>query len=209
MLSRASSQICGRWYLPTFLFRDGLFTLMYRASFMSLVRSPQDGKNVNSDRMTRDVDMVMYRGWGLEMFLKPLFKISSWLCYVFMITTHPATFISVYDPMSFKDWIFILRGHEKVFDGMTSLQMYFNPIFSASSLEALTQPLMVRNHNMCFWPSDVVWSWLLAVLMVFLWADAWLFIFTLFSAQFEYFNWVEKPWRDWGSNDIKLIKGCV
>ena len=38
MLSRTSSQICGRWYLPTFLFRDGLFTLMCRASFMSLVR---------------------------------------------------------------------------------------------------------------------------------------------------------------------------
>ena len=33
MLSRTSSQICGRWYLPTFLFRDGLFTLMYRPSF--------------------------------------------------------------------------------------------------------------------------------------------------------------------------------
>ena len=58
-------------------------------------------------------------------------------------------------------------GVMKIFDGMTSLQMYFNPIFSASSVEALTQPLMVRDHNMCFWPS-VVWSWLLAVLIVFL-----------------------------------------
>ena len=38
MLSRTSSQLCGRWYLPMFLFRDGLFTLMYRASFISLVR---------------------------------------------------------------------------------------------------------------------------------------------------------------------------
>ena len=33
MLSRTSSQICGRWYLPIFLFRDGLFALMYKASF--------------------------------------------------------------------------------------------------------------------------------------------------------------------------------
>ena len=33
-------------------------------------------KIVNSDRMTRDVDMVMYGGRGLEMFFKPLFKIS-------------------------------------------------------------------------------------------------------------------------------------
>ena len=57
-----------------------------------------------------------------------------------MITIHPVTFISVYDPTSFKDWIFILRGHKKVFDGMTSFQMYLNPIFFASSLEALTAP---------------------------------------------------------------------
>ena len=39
MLSRTSSQICGRWYLPIFLFRDGLLTLMYRASLMVLMRS--------------------------------------------------------------------------------------------------------------------------------------------------------------------------
>ena len=38
MLSRTSSQICGRWYLPIFLFRDGLLTLMYKASLMSLMR---------------------------------------------------------------------------------------------------------------------------------------------------------------------------
>ena len=37
MLSRTSSQICGRWYLPIFLFRDGLLTLMYKASLMSLM----------------------------------------------------------------------------------------------------------------------------------------------------------------------------
>ena len=38
MLSRTSSQICGRWYLPMFLFRDGSLTLIYRASLMVLVR---------------------------------------------------------------------------------------------------------------------------------------------------------------------------
>ena len=38
MLSRTSSQMCGRWYLPMFLFRDGLFTLMYKASFIVLKR---------------------------------------------------------------------------------------------------------------------------------------------------------------------------
>ena len=38
MLSRTSSQICGRWYLPILLFRDGLLTLIYKASLMVLMR---------------------------------------------------------------------------------------------------------------------------------------------------------------------------
>ena len=38
MLNRTSSQMCGRWYLPMFLFRDGLLTLIYRASLMVLIR---------------------------------------------------------------------------------------------------------------------------------------------------------------------------
>ena len=38
MLSRTSSQMCGRWYLPMFLLRDGLLALMYRASFIVLRR---------------------------------------------------------------------------------------------------------------------------------------------------------------------------
>ena len=38
MLSRTSSQICGRWYLPMFPFRDGSLTLIYRASLMVLIR---------------------------------------------------------------------------------------------------------------------------------------------------------------------------
>ena len=38
MLNRTSFCILGRWYLPVFLFRDGLLTLMYMASFISLMR---------------------------------------------------------------------------------------------------------------------------------------------------------------------------
>ena len=38
MLCRTSSHMCGRWYLPIFLLRDGSFTLIYRASFMVLGR---------------------------------------------------------------------------------------------------------------------------------------------------------------------------
>ena len=38
MLFRTLSHICGRWYLPMFLFRDGLLTLMNIVSLISLVR---------------------------------------------------------------------------------------------------------------------------------------------------------------------------
>ena len=38
MLNRTSSHICGRWYLPTFLLRDGSLALIYMASFMALLR---------------------------------------------------------------------------------------------------------------------------------------------------------------------------
>ena len=38
MLFRTSSHTCGRWYLPIFLLRDGLLTLMYTASLISLIR---------------------------------------------------------------------------------------------------------------------------------------------------------------------------
>ena len=38
VLCRTSSHIWGRWYLPKFLFRDGLFTLMYNASLIHLQR---------------------------------------------------------------------------------------------------------------------------------------------------------------------------
>ena len=38
VLCRTSSHIRGRWYLPMFLFRDGLFTLMYNASLIHMQR---------------------------------------------------------------------------------------------------------------------------------------------------------------------------
>ena len=38
VLHRTSSHMCGRWNLPMFLLRDGLLTLMYSASLMTLLR---------------------------------------------------------------------------------------------------------------------------------------------------------------------------
>ena len=38
VLCNTSSHICGRWYLPMFLLRDGSLTLMNRASLIALVK---------------------------------------------------------------------------------------------------------------------------------------------------------------------------
>ena len=38
VLTRTSSHTWGRWYLPMFLFRDGLLTLIYTDSFINLER---------------------------------------------------------------------------------------------------------------------------------------------------------------------------
>ena len=65
VLSGTSSHMCGRWYLPMFLFRDGLLTLMNNASFILLLRfwsSPHYAKIFQNDIVTSDVKMVIY--WG-------------------------------------------------------------------------------------------------------------------------------------------------
>ena len=72
MLNSTSSQICGRWYLPIFLFGDGLLTLIYRVSLMVLIRfwsSLQNcGKIFKTDISVTSGPSLVIRnigGWGL------------------------------------------------------------------------------------------------------------------------------------------------
>ena len=156
MLCRTSSQICGRWYLPTFLLRDGLFALMYRASFINLIRFWSSLPTMEKLSMvTGWPEMLIWLCMGegdlrcsLNLSSKFLADshINSW------ITVNPVTFESVYDPTSFKVWVFILRGHQEIFDGMTSFQMHFNAIFFTSSLVALT----TQTHNIKYWICNIL-----------------------------------------------------
>ena len=117
VFNRTSSQMCGRWYFPMFLFRDGLLTLIYRASLMVLIRFwsslPTILKIIYANLVTNDLIMVIYGGWDLLMFLEPLSKCSGRLSYIFFITLHPFTFISVDDPTFLQHRIFVLRGHQE------------------------------------------------------------------------------------------------
>ena len=69
MLSRTSYHMCGRWYLPIFLFRDGLLTLMYKASVISLRRFWSSLPNMEKLSMVTECTEVliwscMYRRRG-------------------------------------------------------------------------------------------------------------------------------------------------
>ena len=90
VLSRTSSHMCGRWYLPMFLFRDGLLTLMNNASFIHLLRfwSSLPTKLKFSRVMLWPVMLEWsYIGEGaLRCSLNPLSKCSWGLSNVYLIT---------------------------------------------------------------------------------------------------------------------------
>ena len=78
--------------------------------------------------MTSGVKVVKYGGGGLLMFLEPLSKCSRGLSYILLITLHPTTFVTVDDPTLLQHRIFVLWGHQEVFDGCASSEVNLNPI---------------------------------------------------------------------------------
>ena len=150
MLNRTSSQICGRWYLPMFLLRDGSLTLIYRASLTVLVRFwsslPHYFKIFYTDFVTSGVIVVKYGEWGLLKFLEPLSKGFGGFPYIFLITLHPVTFVPIDDSTLFHKRIFVLGSHQEAFDGIASFKIYLHSIFLACSLEAFTQPFVIWHH---------------------------------------------------------------
>ena len=102
VLNRTSSQIWGRCYLPIFLLRGGLLTLIYNAFFCcsteGLVLPPNYIEIINSDLVTTDVAMVKDWGGCLLMFSEPLCKSSRGFIYldpwqITSATSHPAVAI--------------------------------------------------------------------------------------------------------------------
>ena len=96
--------------------------------------------------MISDVITDIYGGWGLLMYLEPLSKCSGRLSYIFFITLHSVTFISVDDPTFLHYRILVLWSHQEVFDGNASFKVDLYPIFVACSLQAFTQPFVVWYH---------------------------------------------------------------
>ena len=136
MLSRTSFHICGRWYLPIFLFRDGLFTLMYRASFMVLMRLWSSLPSMEKlSIVTAWPEMLRWSCMGDGALRCSLNLSSKFLADSPIYSSSqsiPVTFIPIYDPTFLEEWIFVIGSCEKVINGMTSFEMYFNPILLAN-----------------------------------------------------------------------------
>ena len=70
--------------------------------------------------------------------------------YIFLITCHHATFVTVDDPTLLHHRIFVLGGHQEVFDGGTSFEVYLYTIVAAFFLNTFTQPLVIWNSFVGF-----------------------------------------------------------
>ena len=88
--------------------------------------------------VTSGVVMVKYGGWGLLIFLEPLSKCSGGFSYIFFITLHPVTFISVDDSTLFQHRIIVLGSHQEASDGIASFEVDLHSIFVACSFQTFT-----------------------------------------------------------------------
>ena len=81
------------------------------------------------------------------MFFEPVCKGSCRFTYIFFLTPIFTRCESVYDPTFDDNWIFVLGGHEEIFYGLTSFEVYLYTIFLTSVFEPLTQPLLIWYHH--------------------------------------------------------------
>ena len=155
MLSRTSSQICGRWYLPMFLLRDGLLALIYRASFMVLKRFWSSLPSMVKLSIVTSWPEMLWWSYMEDGALRCSFNLSSkFLADSPIYSSSQSTLSHLYlymTPLFFVDRVFVLWGHEVVFDGLATFQVHINPILLANVFVALTESLMVWDHNVRLW----------------------------------------------------------
>ena len=187
MLNRTSSHICGRWYFPMFLLRDGLFTLMYTASSIVLIRFWSSLPTILKLSMVFLWPVMLKWSYigegGLKMFIEPLSKCSWWLPYILLITLHPAAFVSIDDTTLLCDGIIIFGNHQEAFDGIASFKMYLYSMFSAHILRLLLSPFTYGTTIQDPWWLVVALAQMFVPLLFWSWfIGALIFIFTLFRA---------------------------
>ena len=150
VLNRTSSHTCGRWYLPTFLLRDGSLTLMYRASFIVLIWFKSSLPTILKLLMVTLWPLMLLWsymgevGFRCSLNLSP--KILEFSPIYSSSQSTPVTLISVDDSTSLLDWISVLGSHQEVLDGGASFAIHLYPKLSANVLNALTESTIAWYH---------------------------------------------------------------
>ena len=153
LLIRTSSHMWGRWYLPMFLFRDGLLTLMNIDYLINLERfcsSLPTMLKLSSVVVWPVVLLWSWIGEGSFRCSLNLSKCSSSLSCVLLITFQPVTFESIYFATLFCYVVFIFWCHPFIFYGFSTLEVYLDAISFANVLEALTKSFIVRYSYVTF-----------------------------------------------------------
>ena len=84
------------------------------------------------------------------MFFLPLFKGSSWLPSILIITLGPATLEPVHN-ITFLSYCFpLLWEHQKILQSAPSFKMDLDTIFATDGFVAFTQTLWIRYHYVTF-----------------------------------------------------------
>ena len=143
MLFRTSSHTWGRWYLPIFLLRDGLFTLMYIASLISLIRLCSSLPTmVKLSIVVSWPVMVVWSCMGEGCFkcslnLSP--KVLADSPIYSSSHSHPITLVPIDDTTFLSNKISVLGCHQEVLDGFACFEKYLNTISFAYVIDTFPQ----------------------------------------------------------------------
>ena len=100
--------------------------------------------------MTCGATVVMDGEGAFRCFFKPLFKCSSCLIYVLLITFQPITFECMDYATLFCYVVFIFWCHQFIFYGLPTVKVSLNPISFTNVLQTLTQSFIVRYSYVTF-----------------------------------------------------------
>ena len=97
--------------------------------------------------MATDALVMEYWWWGLQMFLVPFTKWSSWLTNVFLPTVNSSTGVAVDYTVLIGNLTFIFWWHQDVFECPASLEMYVHSMSFTDLLDAFAHTFYIWNNN--------------------------------------------------------------
>ena len=90
--------------------------------------------------------MVVYGGWGPKVLLDPVPKGSAWFLYVLLGAVDMWAAKPVYHPTCLELVAFVLRGHEKGYNGTIAFKVHLDPQAVAGPFELLSKSFYIGYH---------------------------------------------------------------